>query len=546
MSQILHIFYKDARRFWGEIFLSVAITAAFAWFYPNTWIGPDHIHGAMGSHSVASYNLQIMGGFLLALVPVSWWLLIVRVVHAETLVGDRQFWLTRPYEWPKLLAAKLLFLLAFLYLPIFIAQCALLAEAGFKPFSFIPGLLFNLLLLTIVLVLPILAVATVTSNFARMTLTLLGVFVGIIALGAVVQRLMPNHFTAIAGASYTTQGAFTLAFCVCAAVVVLQYALRRVWLARALLYGIPALLILASPFAERIQSHHPRIDVNYPVAANPPVQLAFHPLSPSYQTYETWPDTGEVLIHTPLQGTGVAAGTVLVPDAVKLEVEAPNGVHWVSDWQGTAMPKFFAGSQDGDAVVSIPRDRYEQLKSMPLTMHLSVAFSEARETRVTRMPLPSEDFSIPGFGVCSPLAGFLSPFTQATGLLCRSALRDPPLTYIGVVWSDTPCDAPHPEPDQGVQGAAWVGSLDRAPADLDISSVQQVHFTLSNSIYERSNVPRHLCPGSPVTFTEYERVSRTQTSVTIHDFHLPGVKVSDGQTHVFTTTTTTTEAPKQK
>ena len=67
MSQILHIFYKDARRFWGEIFLSVAITAAFAWFYPNTWIGPDHIHGAMGSHSVASYNLQIMGGFLLAL-----------------------------------------------------------------------------------------------------------------------------------------------------------------------------------------------------------------------------------------------------------------------------------------------------------------------------------------------------------------------------------------------------------------------------------------------------------------------------------------------
>lgn len=30
MSQILHIFYKDARRFWGEIFLSVAITAAFA------------------------------------------------------------------------------------------------------------------------------------------------------------------------------------------------------------------------------------------------------------------------------------------------------------------------------------------------------------------------------------------------------------------------------------------------------------------------------------------------------------------------------------
>jgi len=30
------------------------------------------------------------------------------VVHAESLVGDRQFWITRPYEWKKLLTAKAL------------------------------------------------------------------------------------------------------------------------------------------------------------------------------------------------------------------------------------------------------------------------------------------------------------------------------------------------------------------------------------------------------------------------------------------------------
>jgi hypothetical protein len=102
-------------------------------------------------------------------------------------------------------------------------------------------------------------------------------------------------------------------------------------------------------------------------------------------------------------------------------------------------------------------------------------------------------------------------------------------------------------PDQGVLGADWVGSLDRAPADLNISSVQPVHFSITNSFKDqRSEQPRFLCPGSPVTFTEYERVSRTQTSLTIHDFHLPGITVSNGETHVFSTTTTTTAIPEQK
>jgi hypothetical protein len=203
MKQILHIFAKDARRFWAEISLSVAITAAFALFFAQQWVGPDHIHPAMGIPGTVGYQFVIAGQLLLALVPVSWWLLITRVVHAETLVGDRQFWLTRPYEWPKLLAAKLLFLLAFLYLPIFAAQCAMLAETGFNPFAYIPGLLYNLFLLTVIVVLPLFAMATVTSNFARMTLTLLGAFLGFLALEFAVQssmpRSMPYHFTGIEG-----------------------------------------------------------------------------------------------------------------------------------------------------------------------------------------------------------------------------------------------------------------------------------------------------------------------------------------------------------
>ena len=49
------------------------------------------------------------------LVPQMWLVLISRVVHDEGLVGDRQFWITRPYPWQILLTAKLAFIFAFIF-----------------------------------------------------------------------------------------------------------------------------------------------------------------------------------------------------------------------------------------------------------------------------------------------------------------------------------------------------------------------------------------------------------------------------------------------
>jgi len=105
MNQILNIFRKDTRRFWPEIVLSLVITAAFALIYPVQWLPGT---------GERVRELQYLASVFTGLVPVSWWLLIGRVVHAETLVGDRQFWITRPYEWKKLLGAKVLFLLVWL------------------------------------------------------------------------------------------------------------------------------------------------------------------------------------------------------------------------------------------------------------------------------------------------------------------------------------------------------------------------------------------------------------------------------------------------
>src|SRR5690348_3994597 len=91
MRQALHIFRKDARYLWPEICLILALVTVFG------WSNPDAIE-------------------LLVFTATAY--LIARLIHAEALPGDRQFWITRPYRWQSLLGAKLLFVLVFVNLPI--------------------------------------------------------------------------------------------------------------------------------------------------------------------------------------------------------------------------------------------------------------------------------------------------------------------------------------------------------------------------------------------------------------------------------------------
>ena len=172
MKQILGIFVKDARHQWLEILISFAAILTLAFTYHSRWKTDAGLYTV--SFSMFGLASRLPDLLIFFIVPLSWWLLTSRAIHEEKLVGDRQFWITRPYEWKKLLAAKLLFLAVFLYVPLFMAQCVILAQAGFSPFHFLPGLLYDSLLFMVVTVLPLVVLATVTRNFARMTLADVG------------------------------------------------------------------------------------------------------------------------------------------------------------------------------------------------------------------------------------------------------------------------------------------------------------------------------------------------------------------------------------
>src|SRR5436190_21943419 len=98
------------------------------------------------------------------LLPVTAAYLIARLVHAEAIPGDTQFWVTRPYNWKGLLAAKLFFIMVFINVPVFVARINILMHEGYPLRTEIWPLLCSQLLMFAGFCLPIAALASVTAD----------------------------------------------------------------------------------------------------------------------------------------------------------------------------------------------------------------------------------------------------------------------------------------------------------------------------------------------------------------------------------------------
>jgi hypothetical protein len=516
MKQILHIFAKDARHFLPEILVSFAITAVFAWIYPSQWLQSQ---AAAGGSFLASQEMALLASLITLLVPVSWWLLISRVIHAENLVGDCQFWITRPYEWKNLLAAKALFLICFLYLPLFVAQCFLLVQAGFQPLGHLPGLLFNFFLISAVVVVPLFALATVTSTFARMTLTLLGILFCFIASSVISSAIDHTRI------SNPLPDRLTLPFLLCglATIVVFQYGRRRTWLARILLIALVVLIWAGTsliPDDAVIRRAYLRTDNTH----SPMLQLTARD-SLDQPTAFLARGSKRIGIRLPLQISGIADGYAWSAENVRVSIEGPQGFVWTSPWQAM-YARSLPGQQDFTVQFAIDSAIFDRLKSAPVTLHLTFAWTQLRSGPAHRIEIPTHDFVVPGFGICSPDVLLTSP-TQIGGINCRSALRHPRLTYVETRWSENPCSGAATAA-AGIEGSGWTGSLDPNPADFSIPAIWTTPLPLSsnwNYAEGRPAKPRDLCPGAPLTFTEYTVVQRTQSDYTIPNFRLPAYKV---------------------
>ena len=348
MRQAIHIFRKDTRHFYREIALVWGLAAIFSW-HGMEWAG---------------YLLFATGMFLVG-----------RLIHDEPIPGDRQFWITRPYRWRSLLAAKLGFILLVVNAPIGLAQLAIVAQDGFPMAAQLPGLLWLQGLLMLWVWLPVAAVAAMTASgtpfiFANLALLAVGLVGTPFSLLAAV---WPSGLEWIRD----TVAAFAVAI-TAAAVLYWQYQNRstrrhRLLAAAGLMVGLGAYWYLPWP---GVFALHSRIAGSAESSAA--VQVAFASSLPLTAV----PAGKQEVLRIPLLVSGVPAGAEARLDAAVITVDSPGAGRWQASSFSVHSSSTKGGAVQFDGLFPMKSGFAGAVRGQPLTLHASVylaLFGRARE-----------------------------------------------------------------------------------------------------------------------------------------------------------------------
>jgi len=485
--QPVHILRKDATHLWPEILVSVALLIAYAFAESQTWLPSD-----------GTFNPVILAvGFLAFLIPVAWLVLISRLVHDEELVGDRQFWITRPYTWYSLLISKILFIAVFICVPFLIMQMWLLHHAGLYPTLLIPGMLKNLLVIAAIFLLPLFAIAAVTSTFVRYISSALGgliYFFIILALAAYIwseNLVAPNLVYAI--------GATMLALLIAA--LLLQYWRRKTLIARILVAVVPLIMMVFAALAPvNLLTGH-----RYPNTSAG--TLSFNN-APEFQQ-----PSGRLMVfrHKLALGIPVQAQITGLPPHAAVEVQrfraiidGPSGFHYASPWSIDR-----AGlSSDRPATIlplTLPESVFNRIHNQPVALHVELGTQIHSPGTPYSVVATETRFPLPGHAGCtvSPDDGTLD---------CRFAFASSEPQQVEATVTNGNCLVPGPQ-----SGPAF-GLLSPPFSLLSFSPVQMVSIPLHVGATKVS-----LCPGTRITVTPtvegaYGRMSLDIPSITLDPY----------------------------
>lgn len=404
MNQIIHIFRKDLRHHWIEISLCQVALVFFYWHEVKSWQSPGWFE-----RSVGIWSIEFWAGLLL---PLSWGLLIFRAIQGESLVGDREFWITRPYEWKKLLCAKALFVSAFVNLPLFIAQVILLAKAGFPPASHILGLAWMQLLLIQLPLLPLAALAAVTRNLAQGLLSVVIVLVYVVGMAIFGNYLDEGAFSS--GESDWLAGTILVLAVVSA--LWMQYSQRRTWPARAWLAG-GALAITLVAVVEAFISHGERA---YALPAPGQANILRASLGQNNHSTSKKPVKKDepVDIQIPIVLLNQQQDSFVHVRGVMLTLESPDGLKWRSSWDGL-YSLLQPGENHWRQGFKLKYSAYERMRNAPLKATVSMAVDIFQDQDASQTSASPGDFFVAGVGRCRVDAA------KPTVLNCRSPLVKP-------------------------------------------------------------------------------------------------------------------------
>lgn len=494
MKQILHILRKDLRHHWIEIAFSLAALSAYSIYAVYDW-----------EKDTLVFERNFWAIALPILIPLTWWFLIARVIQGETLVGDRQFWITRPYEWKKLLAAKAIFILLFISLPCYLTGVFLLIKAGFNPLHYWIGLFWMQAYLVVFPLVPMAALATVTRNITQSLVAFLAVILfmaGMLALAVI----RPESSSSAGFDSDWVEGALVVV--VSLLVVGLQYVRRKTALSRLLLAGTAAAVALVE-FAGPYVVHGKSLLAGPPASASLSFRAVLDSRNAQNKTSETQANEDvedPVTIQIPIITSGSSANLVARVDDVRLSLRARDGFLWDSK-TGEYRSIMSAREEHWSTEFEMAKGIFERLRGVPVNGRVSLTLSIYRIGDTKQIAATAGEFVVPRVGLCRIAV------RDDDRVLCYSALGSP--TVLMRVEAATSTCPQHSGDEPAPAGAVaydwkWASSPDLT---YGVNPVEKYTFLLSNY-----PVQAHICPGTPLMVTLPEMTERAQIGFELSDF----------------------------
>ena len=412
MTMISHIVKKDFRLLWP--FAAALALVPFALVAVNLQRGHFHLEEP---------TLDSLLLFLEIIFYFGGGALILTLIHQDSLVGVRQDWLARPIRRRDLLAAKLIFVLVVVQLPMLLANLLEGLADGFSfGHAFLPAISQNLWLL-LAFTLPVLAIASLTKNLTGAIAGAVAVLMAMICWAILMKVLSggyplgPTQNSAIAWIPGTAKLLIYLAGS--SAVLVLQFFRRRLRTSIIVFAGTLALALFTEltpwPLAFRWQQN-----LSPSPSAAGPVNIAFDPslkntrppalsgATPNLRGVALSTNLGNPMLYLPLQVSGLPPNAILKIDRTVVYVQAsgtsrrimlstPNASNSFEIPTDTATAS--APYHEDEAIHVRPRI-YAALKNRRVTVTVQYSATLLRLASVNELSPVAANARLPGIGWC--------------------------------------------------------------------------------------------------------------------------------------------------
>ena len=486
MRQLIHIFRKDVRRLWLALAIALALQTLFTVFE----IRPQRQSGFIANQITP----ETLVDFLL---PLAWWYLIATLVHEEALAGDRQFWVTRPYSWKSLLAAKVAVVVVFVNLAVLIGDCFILTAQGFSVGQLWQGVLWRQIPFTLWLLLPPLALGSLTRNLGQVVVAILLIVLRMVAASLPLENAIPAGSTPVAWVGAAIDALVMLG--VLAAVSFIQYRYRRTLPARALFAAFVIFPGLPIPMRWQLDWH---ARLRPPPVDTSAVRIGFDATRVRRMPLNRVPRLNQVTVAIPVAAIGVPEGLELVSTFGNLRIAG----HTISE--GASIERDPRGYWE---TIRVPVNVYRSVENRPSTMRITAVLTAVRHSEF-RLPLETGPVRVPGIGICESVRQGM----EFLYMYCRWALRPPQRTRIHANYPGWETAVPPGRPHEQL-----IGELSDSPFPGDLA-LSPVHTAEAFSLLGNELTRALASGGTELVFDTEHPTAHFQT-----EFDIPSDRLKD-------------------